>query len=216
MSDSNPVDRRMVRVRIAMLAVVFAIALASVLYYLRARSYESTDNAFIDGDVIQVSPRVAGQVLRVCVTDNQHVNKGDVLAEIDPRDYETRLAEAKGKLADIAARVTSSQTAVQLTSTVTGAVLVQASAGYDATRDQAEVLKARLQQDDASIHTAEALLQQSEARVKAAEAEAARAAADAERYRQLFAKDEVSKQVFDRAQTDARSTSANLERQVSR
>ena len=166
------------------------------LYYLRARSCTNpriTPLSTVTS--IQVSPRVAGQVLRVYVTDNQHVNKGDVLAEIDPSDYETRLAEAKGKLADIAARVTSSQTAVQLTSTVTGAVLVQASAGYDATRDQAEVSEGTLAQDEASIHAAEAMLQQSEARVKAAEAETKRAAADAERYRELYAKDEVSKQM---------------------
>ena len=70
-------------------------AVAGGMYYLHSQHYESTDDAFIQGDVIQVSPRVAGQVLWVHVQDNQHVNAGDLIAEIDPRDYQARAAEAR-------------------------------------------------------------------------------------------------------------------------
>jgi membrane fusion protein (multidrug efflux system) len=73
------------------------------------------------------------------------------------------------------------------------------------------VLRARIQQDEANILAAAAAVEQAEARRRAAEAEASRAADDAERYRALFAKEEISKQLLDRADTDARATAANLD-----
>ena len=73
------------------------------------------------------------------------------------------------------------------------------------------MLKARIEQDQANIRVAEAASQQAVARRAAAEAEARRAEADAIRYRKLFGKDEVSKQMLDRAETDSRATAANLE-----
>jgi membrane fusion protein (multidrug efflux system) len=194
-----------------LIALLLIGVIIAVWYYLRSQLYESTDNAFVDGDIIQVSPRVPGQVLRVHVTDNQHVNQGDVLVEIDPADYQARLAEAQGRLNDMLARGSAAQSNLALASDVTGAVLIQAAAALDAARDQIEVLKARLQQDEATIRAAQAALQQAEARRTAAEAEAKRAEADAARYRTLFSKDEVSKQMLDRAETDARATAANLE-----
>ncbi len=199
------------RTKLAAFGILAVCAIAGVLYYMNARRYESTDNAFIDGDIIQVSPRVPGQVARVLVTDNQRVSKGELLVELDANDYEARLAEARAKLADTMARASTAQSNLALTSTVTGAVLEQAGAGFEAAREQVEVLKARLAQDAANVQATEASTQAAEARVKAVEAEAARAAADAGRYRTLFAKDEISKQALDRAETDARATAANLE-----
>jgi membrane fusion protein (multidrug efflux system) len=205
----NRVRRKRARI---IIAVVLVVAAATALwYYLDTRRYETTDNAFIDADIVQISPRAYGQVVRVLVNDNQHVNPGDVLAEIDPSDYEARLEEAKAKLADTMAKAGSARSNLALTSTVTGAVLIQAGAAFAGARQQTEVLKARLGQDDAAIQAAEAVLQQAEARRTAAEAEAARAASDGRRYRALFEKDEVSKQMLDRAETDARSTAANAE-----
>ena len=198
--------RKLLGVAILLVAIV-----AGIWYYLDSRLYESTDNAFLDGDIIQVSSRVAGQVLKVDVVENQRVNRGDLLAEIDPSDFEVRLAEAKAKLADSQAKVAAAQSTLALTSTVTNAMLVQAGAGYDAAREQVEVLNSRLAQDAANIQAAEAALQMAEARRTAAEAEAGRAASDASRYRALFAKDEISKQTLDRAETDARSSAANLD-----
>jgi membrane fusion protein (multidrug efflux system) len=186
-------------------------AAAGTWYYLQSRAYESTDNAFIAGDVVQISPRVPGQMLRVHVKDNQHVNRGDLIAEIDPSDYETQLAQAKARLKDTGAHESGAQSGLELTSSITGAVLVQAGAGLEAAGDQVHVLKARLAQDEAVVHAAEAGLQQAEARQTAAEAEARRASDDAVRYRTLHEKDEVSRQLLDRAETDARASSANLE-----
>ena len=186
-------------------------AVAGGLYYLHSRNYESTDNAFIEGDVIQVSPRVAGQMVRVYVQDNQHVNAGDLIAEIDARDYAARAAEASARLADTSARADGAKSNLALTSTVTNAVLIQTGAAVDGAQDQVQILQARAAQDVAAIRAAEAAMAQAGAQQSAAQAEASRAAEDAVRYRALYARDEVSKQQLDRAETQARATAASQE-----
>jgi len=193
------------------LVLAFIAAGAAIAYYLRVRSFESTDNAFIEGSVVQVSPRVPGQVINVYVTDNQRVRKGDLLVEIDARDYELKVAETKARLLDAQARLSSAQSGVDLTSDVTNATLVQAAAALEAARNQIDVLTARLQQEDADVKAAEAALRQSDSGRTAAEAAAKRAEADAMRYRILYKKDEVSRQTLDRAEADEKASKANLE-----
>ena len=201
-------NHKMRNILIVAAVIGAAIGLA---YYLHRRGFESTDDAFIDGGIVQISPRVPGQVLRVLVTDNQHVNKGDLLVELDARDYETAVAQARAALSNALARNAGAKAGLDLTSTVTDAALVQASAGLKAAQAQVDVLRASVQQAEAAVGAAEAGLQQAEARRTAAEAEAQRAAADAERYRALYKKDEISKQLLDRAETEARATAANLD-----
>jgi membrane fusion protein (multidrug efflux system) len=195
---------------ILILAALLGVA-AGLVYYFHKKGYESTDDAFIEGGIVQISPRVPGQVARVLVKDNQHVNEGDVLVELDARDYEVAVAQAKAALSNAQARGAAAKAGLDLTSTVTNAALVQASAGLKAAQAQVEVLKAALEQARAGVRAAEAGLQQATARQAAVEAEARRAAADAERYRALFKKDELSKQLLDRAETEARATAANLD-----
>jgi len=80
--------------------VVGAIALiVGVTLYLHFSHFESTDDAFIDAHIIPISPKVAGQILTVHVNDNQTVAAGDALLEIDPRDYEAKSTEQRGKVA---------------------------------------------------------------------------------------------------------------------
>jgi membrane fusion protein (multidrug efflux system) len=184
---------------------------ATGCFWAWSRQHESTDNAFLEGHIVQVAARVPGQVLKVYVNDNQHVKKGDLLAEIDPADYEARLAEARGKLDEVGARQNGAQSGLALTSTVTGATLVQASAGVEVARHQVEALKARLSMDQAGVEAASAGLQQAEAHASAAEADARRDTADAERYRTLYQKDEISRQLLDRTEADAKKAAANLE-----
>ena len=88
-----------------------AIIIAGGIYYWRSTAWESTDNAQIDGFVFPVSARVSGYVSRVMVDDNQYVEAGTVLAQLDPKDYEVAVAVAKGTLANneaSAASLTSS------------------------------------------------------------------------------------------------------------
>jgi len=79
-----------------LLSVILAV---SIIVYFRTAGRESTDDAFIDAHIIPISPKVAGQTTRVYVNDNQVVKSGDPLIDIDPRDYEARVAEQRGKVA---------------------------------------------------------------------------------------------------------------------
>jgi membrane fusion protein (multidrug efflux system) len=80
---------------VAALAVI--VALIPVIH--SALIHESTDDAFIDGHIIGIAPKVAGEVLAVHVQDNQLVKEGDPILEIDPRDYQAKVAEHRGKVA---------------------------------------------------------------------------------------------------------------------
>ncbi|MGC8884050.1 MAG: HlyD family secretion protein [Bryobacteraceae bacterium] len=218
MLDSGRFGRFCARLRLSKRAAIVLLAVigaaAGLGYYYQRKGYETTDDAFIDGGIVQISSRVPGQVLRVHVNDNQHVNRGDLLVELDPRDYETAVANAKAALEAAVARRAGAKAGLELTSAVTDAALVQAAAGLRAAQAQVDVLRAALRQAEAAVAAAEAGLQQAEARRAAAEAEARRAAADAERYRALYRKDEISKQALDRAETEARATAANLDAAV--
>ena len=72
--------------------VIVAIVLLFVLF--DSMKYESTDDAYVETTTVSVAPRVSGQIIEVYVKDNQQVKKGDVIAKIDPRDYEVRLDQA--------------------------------------------------------------------------------------------------------------------------
>ncbi|MGO9609355.1 MAG: biotin/lipoyl-binding protein, partial [Verrucomicrobiia bacterium] len=85
------------------------IGVVAVYYFVAVRSYESTDDAFIDGHAIQISPQVSGHVLAVLINDNQFVKKGDPLVQIDPRDYDVALAQARANLAAAQSRLAQAQ-----------------------------------------------------------------------------------------------------------
>lgn len=78
--------------------VVLGGIVAGFFVYLHERHFESTDDAFIDGHIIPISARVAGNVLTVNVDDNQTVKAGETLVEIDPADYRAKLAEMRAKV----------------------------------------------------------------------------------------------------------------------
>lgn len=75
--------------------VIVAAVVVGLLYYLHTRDWETTDDAFIQADITQVSPRVAGHVLSVYVTDNQDVKQGDKLVDLDPADFQARVEESQ-------------------------------------------------------------------------------------------------------------------------
>src|SRR5271154_4117542 len=103
------------RLKLFVGAAVLIILVAVIFYYLRCVApYESTDDAFIDGYVTLISPRVPGQVARLMVTDNQDVKAGDVLVEIDPRDYEASLSQARADLAVAHSQVDQAQAQVKV------------------------------------------------------------------------------------------------------
>ena len=97
---------------LALAAALFVAALVwEIPRYLHSRAYESTDDAFIEGHVTQISPQVSAHVARVVVKDNQEVKRGDLLVELDARDFDVQRAQAAAKLA--AARGRLQQAAAQ-------------------------------------------------------------------------------------------------------
>ena len=88
-------------------AIVFLIC--GIFYSIHSVYYKSTDDAFVEGHVITVAPRVAGIVLHLNIEDNQDVKKGDLLLEIDPNDYEAKLKETKAKLEEAKAALINSE-----------------------------------------------------------------------------------------------------------
>ena len=91
-------------------AIIFLIC--GIFYSIHTVYYKSTDDAFIEGHVITVAPRVSGPVLKLNIEDNQEVKKGDFLLEIDPNDYEAKLRETKAKLDEAKASLVSSENQV--------------------------------------------------------------------------------------------------------
>ena len=73
-------------------------------YYFYALSHISTDDAFIEGHAISISPKVSGHILKVYIDDNKQVKEGELLAEIDPRDYEARYKMAEANLEAVQAK----------------------------------------------------------------------------------------------------------------
>jgi membrane fusion protein, multidrug efflux system len=98
------------------LPALLLLAAAGVLFFRYLSSFESTDDAQIDGYIYPVSSRVTGYVTRVMVDDNQHVQAGTVLVQLDPKDYEVAVANARASLANAQATAASLVTNVPITS----------------------------------------------------------------------------------------------------
>jgi len=94
--------------------VLLALIVGGVLYWLNARHYETTDDAFIDAHVANVSSQISGRVTNILFDDNQQVAAGQLLMEIDPRDYQEKLAQAEASLGSARAQLAQAQAQVAL------------------------------------------------------------------------------------------------------
>jgi len=100
-------------VAVAIVAVVAIAAVAGgVTWWLHARNYESTDDAFIDARIVSISSQVTGMITGVPVTDNQLVDTGELLVQIDPRDYEAAVVQAEAQVGQAAAAVINMDTQI--------------------------------------------------------------------------------------------------------
>jgi len=118
--DNKPPVRRSSRRRrnIVILAAIVAVLVGGVFLWRYFGSYESTDDAQADVHLYPVSARVSGYVVRVNVDDNQWVEKGTVLVEVDPKDYEVAVAQAQANLANAEATAQSLNITVPITSVI--------------------------------------------------------------------------------------------------
>jgi membrane fusion protein (multidrug efflux system) len=183
-----------IRRRTVILIVVLVVLAGGVLLWRYFSSYESTDDAQGDVHLYPVSARITGHVLKVNVDDNQWVQKGTVLVEIDPKDYEVAVAQAQANLASSEATAQSLNITVPITS-------VSTSSQLKSTASDIENAKA-------GVIAAERQLTASHAQLEQAQANDVRAQADLRRYKLLVDKREIAQQIYDQALATARASSA--------
>jgi len=170
------------------------IIAGGLLLYRYFTLYESTDDAQIDGYIHPVSSRVAGYVTRVTVDNNQYVEAGTVLVQLDPKDFEVAVANATSTLANDQANAAAQGVNVPITSVSTSSTLSTAQA--DLTNAQAGLGAAQKQFDAAA-----AALRQSEAADLNAQD-------SVQRYQPLAAKDEIPQQLYTQAVLSQKGTAA--------
>jgi membrane fusion protein, multidrug efflux system len=159
-------------------------------------SYESTDDAQIDGHLNAISARVSGHVAKLLVNDNQYVEAGTLLVEIDPKDNEIAVASARAAYQDALATAESMRVNVPITTANTGSQLSAAQA-------EVEGMRAGVSMSRQQLEAARAQLEQ-------AIANDIKAQNDVGRYKQLVDKQEISHQQYDQAVAAARSSAAGV------
>jgi membrane fusion protein (multidrug efflux system) len=178
------------------IVVVLVLALAAAGYWWYSTYSENTDDAQIDGHLIQVSARINGQVLKVDVEENQVVKAGDPIAELDPRDYQVAVENAEAALASAQANAAAANVNVPIITVNTGSNLRSAGADVSGTH--------------AGVEQAQQQFAAARARVAQAAANNTKAQADLERYKPLVEKDVISKLQFDAAVAAADADKAAL------
>jgi len=182
--------------RAGLLVAVVVLLIAAVVLWRYLSGYESTDDAQVDVHLYPVSARVSGYVVKVNVADNQYVNAGTVLVEIDPKDYEIALDKTRADLANAEATARSLDITVPIASVNTSSQLTSAA------RDV----------DNAAVGIVAAEKQLAAARASVAEAEAndIKAQDDLKRYKRLVDHQNVSEQIYDQALAGAKASTANV------
>jgi membrane fusion protein (multidrug efflux system) len=180
------------------LVIALLLLLIAGGYYLwrYLSSYESTDDAQVDVHLYPVSARISGYVVKVNVDDNQWVNQGTVLVEIDPRDYQVAVDHARADLSTSSATAQSLNINVPITSTNTSSQLSFSASD--------------VQNADAGIGAAEKQLGAAHAQVVQAQANDIRVQDDLKRYKLLVDKQEVSEQIYDTALAASRASTATV------
>jgi membrane fusion protein (multidrug efflux system) len=185
------------RFRMFLIIGIVVLLVASFFLWRYFNSYESTDDAQIDGHLNPVSARITGHVEKLLVTDNQYVQAGQALVQIDPRDYQVLVARAKADYDDAVATARAAGVNVPITSTSTSSQLSSSTA--DLGGAQAALSAVRQQYDAANAQLAQA------------DANNVKAQNDLARYKQLVSKQEISQQQYDQAYAAAQAGSAAVD-----
>jgi membrane fusion protein (multidrug efflux system) len=173
---------------------VVVVLVAGFFLWRYFNSYESTDDAQIDGHLNPISARVGGHIEKLLVEDNQFVQAGQPVAQIDPRDYQVLVARAKADYDNAVAAAQAAGVNVPITSTSTTSQLASATAEVQAA--EASLAAVRQQSDAANAQLAQA------------EANNVKAQNDLARYKQLISKQEISQQQYDHAYAAAQAGTA--------
>ncbi len=192
-----PRYRRSKRTRnIVVVAVVLVLVVGGIFLWRYFNTYESTDDAQVDVHLYPVSARVSGYVTKVNVGDNEYVQPGTVLVEIDPKDYEVAVDQAKANLANAEATAQSLNISVPIASVNASSQLKSASSDVESS--------------DAGIIAAQRQVSAAHAQVEQAEANDVKIQDDVVRYKALLDKQEVAAQVYDQAVAAAKASTASI------
>jgi membrane fusion protein (multidrug efflux system) len=201
MADPTPTapeapPRRRIGLYIFLLILVIA-GIFGYRWYLYAKTYETTDDAQVDGHLNGVTSRIDGTIVGVHIEENQTIKAGDLIAELDPRDYQVALDQARAELYQAQAQVTAENPNVPITETSNVSTILTG---------ESEVVGA-----EAAIASSERDYEAEQAKLREAEANAARAQADVARYKPLVEKDEIAREQFDRTVADAKALAARVD-----
>jgi membrane fusion protein, multidrug efflux system len=182
--------------------IVVLLGISGLFFYYHNR--ESTDDAQVDGHITPIASKIYGRISNVLVEDNQQVKSGQILAQIDPGDYQAAVDQAKGalELAEGEAR----SAGVDIPRTTEDVASGNSSANAQLAGAQAGLMRAQAsyeQSQSSDVAFAQANIEKSRANAQLAKA-------DLERYRPLMEKGEISKQQFDAAKANADATASAL------
>jgi membrane fusion protein (multidrug efflux system) len=177
--------------------IVLVLIVTGLFVWRYLGSYEATDDAQVDGHINSVSARVSGHVIKLNVEDNQYVQQGTVLVEIDPADYQVAVEQAQAEYTDALAQASAAGVNVPMTNVNTSSQVASARAGVSNAKS---AIAAARQQFEAA-----------KAQVAQAEANSVKAQDDLLRYKQLIDKQEISEQQYDQAVAAAKASAAAVE-----
>lgn len=182
------------------LAVLVVASIVGLVRWLGA-GHESTDDAQIQGRITQIATRVGGSIVELHVTDNQFVQEGTLMAQIDPREYQAVVDRAEAELDDAEANAAAAGSGVPIAEASTSSDVKTAAGGVDEARAGVAVAERQVEAARAQLVTAEA-------RVRERQAGVTKAARDVERLRPLVDKEEVAQQQLDAAVAAADASKA--------
>ena len=176
--------------------VLLIIGAAALLYWRHERQFESTDDAEVDVHLNPISARIDGNITKVYVEDNQMVKAGDPLVDLDPRDLQVALDQARAQLTQARSLVIAQQPNIPIT---------EVENATNVSTGQAGVANA-----EAALGAAEHDRDSAAAKLTESEANSARAQADLARYKILIANEEVSEQEYDQISATAKAQAASV------
>jgi membrane fusion protein (multidrug efflux system) len=198
LTEKKPVlaPRRAKRLYTILAAVVVVILVAWGAFALVSSGKETTDDAQVAADIVPVASRVPGQIVAVHVTENQPVQRGALIAEIDPRDLAVKVAQAEGELETARAQAAESEAKLRIARATASGGFTAAEAAVESSRE--------------SVNTQVSTVSEARAGLQRAEANAQKAAADWERARGLGEKGDISRAQVDSARAANESAQAEV------
>ena len=192
---TNPAKKR----RGLIVGVVIAIVVVGigVVWYLHSRTYESTDDAQIDGHLNPIASRVNGTVIGVYAENEQPVRAGEALVDLDTKDFDVQVAQARANYEQARAQLEAQSPNVPITRTTN--------------QQSIEVDNQDIVNAQAALASAERDYDSNLAKIRQAQANNRKSQADLARYKQLVDKSEISKSDFDQYLANAGSGDATVD-----